>query len=227
MPARYALYFSPEDTSSLGLYGKTILGRTARSQRTDDASSSFNDQARWHSLTRKPAHYGFHATLKAPFELMAGSQLTELTSLCRQLATRLEPIELAGLAPGKISNFAALSLRWQPDTLTALARDCVEALEPVRAPISEQDIQRRLHQPLSDRQLLQLKRYGYPYIFDDFQFHMTLSDQLSASDADYLLWLEQEYTQLVTSVPVLDRIALYTQSDRKSAFVMLEAYCLS
>lgn len=227
MSARYALYFSPDDNSPLGLFGNKILGRNSKSQRADDAVSNFSDQRRWKSLTKKPSHYGFHATLKAPFELAAGSSPVQLKQACQQLANKLAPIELTGLAPGLISDFAALSLSLQPDALAALARTCVEALEPFRAPISEQDIQRRLHQPMSERQLFQLKHYGYPYIFDDFQFHMTLSDKLGDGDTDYLQWLEHEYTQMVTSTPVLDQIALYSQIDRASAFVLVEAYRLA
>lgn len=224
MFARYAVYFSPDDRSELGRFGSSVLGRTATGQRSSDTRSSFHDLGRWQSLTEKPAHYGFHATLKAPFELAAGFQQDDLLQACAFLATQQSAIVLDGLAPQCISNFAALTLPRQPVQLLELSNTCVTSLERFRAPINEHDIERRKNAKLTERQFDQLLKFGYPYVFDDFQFHMTLSSQLSDADKDYMHWLEVEYTQLVTTDPTLDRLAVFAQIDRNSAFSRIEEF---
>lgn len=227
MYARYAVYYSPDDQSALGQFGRHILGRSAELERADQSSSRFGDTARWYSLTQQPAHYGFHATLKAPFELASTQQSDDLLQACSALAARHQPIVLSGLAPRKMGGFAALTLPDQPATLIDLANDCVLALEPWRAAIGEHDINRRLGQGLSERQLRQLTKFGYPYIFDDFLFHMTLSCELSSDDSDYMQWLAEEYESTVIADPLLDRIVLFAQTDRNSAFVRLREFHFS
>nr|MBX2880177.1 DUF1045 domain-containing protein [Granulosicoccus sp.] len=124
-----------------------------------------------------------------------------------------------------LHNFAALTLTHQPSELTDLASECVTALENLRAPITEQDLKRRLQQALSNRQKSQLKAFGYPYIFEDFIFHMTLSSELGDNDQSFLQWLEEQYALHVTSDPVLDRIALFMQLDRNHEFTRIEEFC--
>jgi 2'-5' RNA ligase len=227
MYARYAVYFSPDDQSALAHFGQHVLGRSAEHDRSDQANSAFSDHERWYTLTERPAYYGFHATLKAPFELSSTHRSDDLIQACSALATRHKPIVLSGLAPRRMGSFAALTLPVQPPTLSDLANDCVLALEPWRATISEHDIKRRLGQGLSERQVDQLTKYGYPYIFDDFLFHMTLSSELSSDDSDFMQWLLAEYERYAIDDPLLDRIVLYAQTDRNSAFLRLREFSLS
>ena len=84
MSARYALYFSPVTNSPLASFGAVSLGRTATTPRPDNVGSPHPDKARWLSLTQSPAHYGFHATLKAPFELRPGTSIEGLTQKLQQ-----------------------------------------------------------------------------------------------------------------------------------------------
>ncbi|MFK7891755.1 MAG: DUF1045 domain-containing protein [Granulosicoccus sp.] len=228
MYARYAIYFCPGDQSPLSRYGRQVLGRNAqKTERKPGSSSGFSDSSRWEELTRKPAHYGFHATLKAPFEIAATKQPEALEQACRDLASEHSAIPLTGLAPRLLNGFAALTLEADPLLLQELARCCVEKLELWRAPLSQYDIDRRRNSNLSARQLQQLTQFGYPYIFDDFKFHMTLSSQLTDQDQDYVNWLSTQYKQLVLSDPVLDRIALFAQSTRDSPFFRINEFCFA
>lgn len=224
MSERYAFYFSPPASSTLAAFGKICLGRTAFRARGPDVTSSFTDQTRWHTLTSKPAHYGFHATLKAPFELQQNSSRDQLIEAARIFASRQTPITLTTLAPRLLSQFLALTLEKQPDTVTSLAQRCVVAFEEHRLPLSNFDVQRRLQQPLNDRQTSLLQQFGYPYVADQFRFHMTLSGELSHQDSDFVEWATQIYQRTVTTPPLLDRIALFMQTDRQSPFVHLSDF---
>ncbi len=223
MSARYALYFSPVTNSPLASFGAASLGRSAITPRPDNVGSPHPDKSRWLSLTQSPAHYGFHATLKAPFELRPGITVEGLAQELQQLVKTLSPIPLNGLAPRHLSGFAALTLTAQPASLRDLAQQIVETFEPYRQPLSDEDIQRRTRQGLTPRQVKLLKQFGYPYVDDEFRFHMTLTGPLSDQDQDYVEWLKTLYRQFVTDTPWLDQITIYSQPDRQSPFVKLLA----
>ena len=223
MSVRYALYFSPVTNSPLASFGAASLGRTATTPRPDNVGSPHPDKARWLSLTQSPAHYGFHATLKAPFELQPGTTIEDLTRKLQQFTKSLSSLPLDGLAPRQLSGFAALTLGSQPPALRNLAQQVVETFEPFRKPLSDADIQRRKQQSLTPRQVELLERFGYPYVDDEFRFHMTLTGPLSERDLDYVAWLKTLYGQFVTDTPWLDQIAIYSQTDRQSPFVKLIA----
>lgn len=223
MSVRYALYFSPVTNSPLASFGAASLGRTAANPRPDNVGSPHPNKARWLSLTRSPAHYGFHATLKAPFELRPGTTVEGLTQNLQQFTKSQSPIPLTGLAPRHLSGFAALTLTSQPPALRSLAQQVVETFEPFRQPLSDADIQRRKQQALTPRQVELLDRFGYPYVDEEFRFHMTLTGPLSEQDLDYVEWLKTLYSQFVTDTPWLDQIAIYRQADRDCPFVKLLA----
>ena len=85
---------------------------------------------------------------------------------------------MPGLHPRVKSGFLALRFQQQPTAIKAFAMCCVEQFEPFRAPLSAYDIQRREPESLPPDQRDNLMRYGYPYVGDAFDFHMTLTGQL-------------------------------------------------
>jgi 2'-5' RNA ligase len=227
MTERYAVYFSPSANSALEKFGQSVLCRTASSPRTTPASSSFSDQIRWLELTEKPAHYGFHATLKAPFELEDRQSPEDLLSAVADFAKAQSPLELTSLYPRSLDGFMALTLEYEIDALSQFAHSCVKCFEPFRKTLSDADIVRRKQQNLSSRQETLLLEYGYPYVADEFRFHLTLSGRLKESDADYETWVISEYERLVHQVPILDQIAIFTQADRQTPFVEVAKFYLT
>jgi len=224
MSERYAVYFSPDTDSELGQFGQTVFCRTANSIRTLDASSTFIDQDRWRQLTEKPAHYGFHATLKAPFELVEGQTLETLTSQVERFAASAQTIELATLYPRSLGGFMALNLDSDIDALSNFALNCVETFEPFRRALSDTDIARRKQHQLSDRQEFYLQKYGYPHVGDEFRFHLTLTGRLESDDQDFENWVISEYKNSVSQTPVLDRVSIFMQPDRATPFVQLSEH---
>jgi hypothetical protein len=93
----------------------------------------------------------------------------------------------------------------------------VTHFEPWRAALSTEDIDRRKPAQLGARQRQLLEQYGYPYVLDEFRFHMTLSSPVT-NDSDYLDWLQAAYRKSVTSTPSLDRLALCCQASRQQPF---------
>src|SRR5229473_956510 len=87
---RYAIYFSPEDATALGRFGRQWLG--GADARAAVPGFSLDRLA---EITAEPRRYGFHATLKPPFALAAGSSARELAKRRRAGLTAAQEALLA------------------------------------------------------------------------------------------------------------------------------------
>jgi len=68
-------------------------------------------------------------------------------------------------------------------TLRALAASALKALSALRTMPSRESIERRIVDGMSARQIELLREWGYPYVLDEYRFHMTLSDSLDDANA--------------------------------------------
>lgn len=170
------------------------------------------DPARDHWLA-EPSLYGFHGTLKAPFRLAEGQSQDLLEQAMSALAAELAPQEPVQLVPAILGSFVAL----MPDPkdmprIAALAGHVVRAFEPFRAPLTPEEIARRRQAELTPAQDALMLRWGYPYVFQEFRFHMTLSGRLPDKDARAVLELARSHFAEALSEPMpLDRLWLFVQ----------------
>lgn len=181
---RLAVYYLPPP-GALARFGADWLGWDARA----GMAPVGRDRGAGHAaLTATPRRYGFHATLKAPFRLaggatqaeaLAGAQAEALAGL-RGLCAGLAPVVLPqGLALRAEHGFLALMPPQPVAALDALAAEIVRGMDRFRAPLTAPERARRHPETLNPRQREQLDRWGYPWIFDDFRFHMTLTGPLA------------------------------------------------
>ena len=133
-------------------------------------------EATWHSI--------IHATLKAPTALADGSNEAALLDACAAFAGRARRIPVIEPVVDAISGFIAVIPASRSDDLQQLAADCVTAFDPFRAPLTAEDRARRKPERLTARQCDYLDRWGYPYVFDMFRFHMTLTGVLARHEAE-------------------------------------------
>lgn len=180
---RYALYFSPGPGETLADLGGSWIGRDAESGTpVEHPGLEGLDASELASITGPARRYGFHATLKAPFRLADGVAETDLTAAIDNFAATAAAFEIPSLTVGKLDGFLALVPDCPAPELNAFANSVVEAFEPLRAALSERDIERRNPDALSSSQLRNLMRWGYPHVFDEFRFHMTLTTRLAEPD---------------------------------------------
>jgi 2'-5' RNA ligase len=72
---------------------------------------------------------------------------------------------------------------------------------------------------LTARQLDHLDRWGYPYVMEDFRFHMTLTGRLAAERRTPIMaTLQERFALLGLGRLSIDRIALFRQNDADSRF---------
>jgi putative phosphonate metabolism protein len=179
---RYAIYYAPERATKLWQFGTSVLGADPE---TADAVPQIVpdgfDPDDWRSLTASARRYGFHATLKAPFELAPGKTEAQLFAAFRAFAGRQIAFSAPPLTPVLYGDYATLQEMTPDPRLQALAGLCVREFDAFRAPLSDSDRARRKPEGLSARERGHLDRFGYPYVFEDFAFHMTLAGPLPES----------------------------------------------
>jgi putative phosphonate metabolism protein len=225
---RYAIYYVPAPASDLARFGAELLGYDAF--RGDDLpfpASIMEAVPDWHDLTQDPRKYGFHATLKAPFALAPDLNEAELIAACATFAAAPRPIPFIAPVVEAISGFIAVVPAAVSDDLNLLAADCVRDFDTFRAPMTAEDRARRNPSALSLAQVDHLDRWGYPYVMDDFRFHMTLTGRVSAERRGPLVeLLQQRFAALDLKTLAVDRIAVFRQNDAGSRFRVLAEFGL-
>jgi hypothetical protein len=174
-------------------------------------------------LTAEPRVYGFHATLKPPMRLVAGTDWTDLMAATRAMAARIAPFPLPPLAVRDVHGFLALRETEGSPALQAFADACVTDLDAFRAPPSDDELAQRRKAALSAEQDAMLTRWGYPYVFGTWFFHMTLTRRLSADEKARVMPLAESWFAPALSVPrVVRDVCVFTQAAPGAAFVLAE-----
>jgi putative phosphonate metabolism protein len=216
---RFAIYFVPGPETALYRFGAAILGHDCYSGESLPHPGELGlSDAEWEDVTREPRTYGFHATLKAPFRLRPEFDQGDLIAEVRTLAAGPRSIPTVEPMVGLIAGFVAVVPRTTSPAVEELAADCVTALDRFRLPMTPQDKSRRLEAGLSAPQIAYLDRFGYPYVLDEFRFHMTLTGRLAPERRGSLhALLESAYARAVgPGAFSIDRIAVLRQ-DRPAA----------
>ncbi|PSH66030.1 DUF1045 domain-containing protein [Phyllobacterium sophorae] len=212
---RYAIYFTPPSSDPLLKVAANWLGRnafTGQPVRTPQIRDLAHED--FAQLTESPRRYGFHATLKAPFHLADGIEERELLSALMHFSSSIDPVEIPKLRIACLDGFFALIPAEPLDRLDQLANDVVVAFDRFRAPPSEQEIKRREPDKMSVAQRRNLELWGYPYVFEDFRFHMTLTGPVPERDRPKIERILSEFLEPVLEEPVeINNLALFTEAE--------------
>ncbi|MCC8977126.1 DUF1045 domain-containing protein [Bradyrhizobium brasilense] len=222
---RYAIYYAPSPDSALHRFGSTLLGYDAVSG--DDLPFPDGVTPDWREVTEDPRKYGFHATLKAPTALADGRSEAELLDACAAFAGRARRIPVIEPVVDAISGFIAVIPASRSDDLQQLAADCVTEFDAFRAPLTPEDRARRRPEKLTGRQCDYLDRWGYPYVMEEFRFHMTLTGRLSDERRGPIVaQLRIRFAAVDLTRLAIDRIALFKQTDSASRFCIIGSWPL-
>ena len=226
MTERFAIYYAPSATSDLWERAATWLGRDCSTGELFDGPVAGIDRDRLLNLTQSANRYGFHATLKPPMALVEGASEADLRAALVAFAGAHEPVALGRPRLASLDGFLALLVD-DNDDLQDFASHVVEQFEVFRAPLSSKDRAARASRGLSPRQLELLDAYGYPYVFDEFRFHMTLSDRLDPEAAAEIAQAAGTWFAPVLEAPLLlDRVVLYHEADAGKPFIRKDEFKL-
>ncbi len=225
---RYAIYHVPGQFSELNTFGTRWLGRDMISGRELPPEGFGKLTAEMvRSITEKPRHYGLHATLKAPFMLHEDMTVDDLDLAVRKLASVRKGVVMPRLRLRRLGKFLALRPEHPSPELNSLAEACVTELDRFRRRMPHWEMSSRVQAGLSAHQEDMLARWGYPYVLDEFHFHLTLTDPL---EPELFAIVQEELEKEVDMLPLddirVDSICLCRQEDRTSPFMLLERYPL-
>ncbi len=226
---RYALYLALDIGSAWWQWGSRWLGRCAATgkemQQPIIAGYGANE---FSALTEQPRKYGFHATLKAPFHLAAGQTRDALIAAVREFCAARPSFRLAPLKVAKLDDFLALVPIEHDMRVDQIAAGCVRSFDRFRAPPQQR---RKFTSQLSARQQRHFEEWGYPYVFADFRFHMTLTGGLIGLARDKVDALfaaaRVAVVELNTEPPAFDAVCVFEQPDVASLLCMSERISFS
>jgi putative phosphonate metabolism protein len=220
---RYAIYYAPAQGSSLDQFGTEMLGYDAWIGAALPFPESVVEQVPdWRAVSDDPRKYGFHATLKAPMALAERKTEKMLLAACAHFANTAREIPVITPVVNSISGFLAVIPEQPTGQLEQLAADAVRAFDDFRAPLTADDRARRNPSKLTPRQVAYLDRWGYPYVMEEFRFHMTLTGRLDETRREGVLaMLRERFARLDLSELAVDRLALFRQTDARARFAII------
>ena len=229
MPERFAIYYAPGAAEPLWRKAAEWLGRDPLTGETIDGPLAGTTRDALFDRSVSARRYGFHATIKAPMMLAEGRSRAGLEDALSAFAAEAEPAAIGRLKLSLIDGFLALVPAQQTAELTDFAGDVVEAFEPFRAQPSAAERERRLKGGhLSARQVELMDRFGYPYVFEQFRLHMTLTDRLPEHEREaYTRAAAAHFGALAEADTTLDRLVLFHEPEPGAPFVRLGDFILT
>jgi hypothetical protein len=216
---RYAVYYAPAE-GDFAARAAAWLGAVQPFALPASIGRSLHD------VTAAPRKYGFHGTIRAPFRPQGGQNHAAICHHVQRIAEGLKPIQAGVLQLVDLHGFLAL-VPSDPAALNALAAQVVVETDPLRAPLTPAEIARRRPDQLSPRQNDLLARWGYPYVMEEFRFHLTLTDQLLPEEVAPLIGtLKTYFAPDLAGVFCVKDLCLFGE-DADGRFHLLHRYALS
>jgi putative phosphonate metabolism protein len=218
---RFAIYYAPESNSLLHRLGSHWLGH-------DAFTGAGLDQPGEGLLVGKTAaakRYGFHATLKAPFYLRQGKSEQHVKQEARQLAILRSPVIIDRLIVSEIEGFLALVPETQSAEIDSFAAACVRSFDHLRKETDAGELARRHEAGLTVRQSQYFADWGYPYIFEEFRFHVTLTKKLHGEDLRAARVLAENHFAAINGKPLrISDISIFVEPADGAQFHVLEQF---
>lgn len=208
--ARYAIYAVPPRDHPLWAITTDWLGRDIESgAETIGFRPHWLEPASWQTIVAEPRRYGFHGTLKPPFALAPGLTQHDLSDRLHAFAAATMPLPPVALQIAALGPFLALVPSGATAALYALADRTVAEFDDFRAPAKPEELARRRAAGLTSAQEGHLQRWGYPYVFDQFRYHMTLTGALGEVERGVLQsWLTAHFAAAIAA-PVPLELGLF------------------
>ncbi|WP_420417101.1 DUF1045 domain-containing protein [Pacificispira sp.] len=226
--ARYAIYFGPRPGSELHNFGLEWLGTDPETGRDTNWRPLPGFTPESHSdLVSAPRRYALHGTLKPPFRLADGRDFDGLRRATERLSGRSQSIVLPPPVLKRLGGFMALCPTEPSQALAQLAASCVMELDDFRAPAPAAELDRRRASGLTARQDDYLTEWGYPYVLEDFRFHVTLTRRLDPQEADRIEPALRERLRPVLEQPLhIDDLCIYGEPSDGAPFRIVDRFAL-
>jgi putative phosphonate metabolism protein len=225
---RYAIYFAPPAGSLLWNRACHWLGRDPLAMlRLKQPAVPGVDPQRLSQITARPRRYGFHATLKPPFRLSATETPEQLFASIAEFVQTRNAFALPRLEIARLGDFLALRPQHECARLSQLAEECVACFDRFRAPLPVSELAQRRH-GLDARQESLLRRWGYPYVMDEWRFHMTLSGKVRDEQIGVLTgFLSGWFDSALREPLVIEDLCVFLEAQDGGAFQLVRRFPLA
>ena len=177
---RYAIYYAPRTEEAISGTANAWLGYNPETgQRRQQPRVPGVTQGRLAELTADPATYGFHGTLKAPIVLADDVSERDFLDFVGRFAVTRRPFVVPSMGLVELGTFLALVPASRCEELHDLADTCVLEFDEFRRPAGVEELARRRASGLTARQDELLVRWGYPYVMEQWRFHLTLTGRVT------------------------------------------------
>ena len=216
---RYAIFYTPApgplaDFGAAWLGWEPVAGRRVAQYVLDGVDVP--------EITETPRKYGFHGTIKPPFAMAEGQNEAALRVAFARVCEQAAPVQAEALELTKLGGFLALQPGQPSAALKALAADVVRVLDKFRAPLTAAQMARRRARKLSPEQDRMLERWGYPYVMDEFRFHVTLTGRVSKAQAARIMHHLRPVIAPMIAAPIrIDALSLMGE-DAAGMFHLIE-----
>jgi hypothetical protein len=166
-----------------------------------------------------------HATFKAPFNLRDDASAGDLVAALDRFAARQAGFSIPGIQVAGLGGFLALQPSTECAALADLAAACVTRFDGFRRPPDAEETAKRRAAGLSARQQTLLEQWGYPYVLDQYRFHITLTERLEHADRVLLQpWLQRYFAEALREPLRCESICLFVQGHRAAAFRLVQRF---
>ena len=225
--SRFAIYYMPSGSNPLSIFASSWFGWNPHQGRDVSYPVLKNLNVNIAELTTKPGKYGLHGTLKPPFALAKHKNFEEFRVAVSKLSKSIYKFEIPSISLRVMNGFIAIVPTIQNEYMNCLAKKCVKELDDFREPESSMSVNKRRSVGLSERQEIHLRKWGYPYVLDDFNFHLTLTEQLEPQLLENVFLVLASKLKRVLLAPLLvDRIFLCGESVDNGRFKVIETFSL-
>ena len=225
---RFAIYYAPTPFTELHSLGSTWLGRDSASGKIiEQPAISGIASERFFELTKSARHYGFHATLKPPFQLKHETSLTLLKHALRRVCGDTSPFYIK-LDVSTLDKFFALMLSKPNPKIQSLAEIMVREIDAFREPLSKEELLIRRSKCLTPSQDENLIKWGYPYVFSEFRFHMTLTAKIQLSKEQAIIYdaIQKHFSKSLKKRIKIEYACLFHQTNRQAPFFLVDQFKL-
>lgn len=129
-------------------------------------------------LTKWRRTHGLHSVLKPSFQLNPSASLESLVETAHFFAANLEPVEIPQLEINIIGKFIALAPTIPSRRIVEVVSQCVRAFNGYRLPLMIDLNVRYIRNKLTVNQSRMLKHWGYPFVMEEYQFFIPLTDRI-------------------------------------------------
>jgi putative phosphonate metabolism protein len=221
---RVAVYYAPEPDDPLWAAGNRWLGRDPETGATLQRPDGIDIP----NLTDEPAGYGLHATLKPPMRLAPGTRYEDFSGAVADLAAGLNAFALPPLAVQNLDGFLALREQEPSPDLQALADSAVATLDAFREQPEAAELARRRRHGLTEAEDAMLERWGYPYVFQLWRFHITLTRRLDEAEMAKVRPIAEGYFAEALELPRrVSSLAVFTQRAQGQPFLIAQRFPLA